>query len=105
MEGSEIYTHAEWRVRPGEEAAFIAAWESLAAIFSQLPHPPQWGTLLRSTVDPSLFYSFGPWRSAADVATMRANPAVQAAFASLQSLCESMHPGTYERVRHVVVEA
>ena len=99
-----IYTHAEWRVSPGAEQAFVAAWDELAAHFTRLPAPPLWGTLLRSTSDPTLFYSFGPWRSSADIAAMRADPAVQTAFATLQSLCESMRPATYEMVRHVVVD-
>ena len=103
MEESATYTHAEWRVRPGREAEFLSAWEALAAIFSHLPHPPLWGTLLRSNTEPTLFYSFGPWRSAADVMEMRADGEVQAAFAALQALCESMRPGMYEVVRHVAV--
>lgn len=105
MEESATYTHAEWRVRPGREAEFISAWEALAAIFRRLPRPPLWGTLLRSSTELTLFYSFGPWRSAADVMEMRADEEVQAAFAALQALCESMRPGMYEVVRHVAVGA
>ncbi len=105
MEQSATYTHAEWRVRPGREAEFITAWEALAAIYGRLPHPPLWGTLIRSSWEPALFYSFGPWRSAADVMEMRANGEVQAAFAVLQGLCETMRPGIYEGVRHVAVDA
>jgi hypothetical protein len=48
-------------VLPEQEAAFVAAWQELAAFFLALPVPPRWGTLLRSLEDPRLFYSFGPW--------------------------------------------
>ena len=97
------YTHARWRVRPGSEAAFIAAWEHLAEQFSTLAAPPRWGSLLRSTDDPLLFYSFGPWDRRADIDAMRSEPTVQQAFAALRSFCEEVTPGTYELVRHVVV--
>ena len=104
MNDPTIYTHAEWRVCPGEEAAFVAAWAQLAALFGRLPAPPRWGTLLRSTTDPTLFYSFGPWRASADVAAMRADAAVQAALATLREHWESARPGMYEVVRHVVID-
>ena len=98
-----VYTHAQWRVRPGAEAAFLAAWEALAAEFTRLLAPPLWGTLVRSMSDPGLFVSFGPWRRLEDTVAMRAAPAVQAAFAALRSTCDEMTPGTYELVRHVHV--
>jgi quinol monooxygenase YgiN len=72
-------------------------------LFSQLPAPPVWGTLLQSEADPQLFYSFGPWQRDADIQAMRANPAVQAAFAALRDTCIEMTPGTYRRVRHVEI--
>lgn len=100
MEGS-IYTHATWRVRPGEEEAFVRAWSELADAFTALPRRPLWGTLIRSTADPTVFCSFGPWRSAEDVAAMRADPAAQRALERVRSHCLEAPPGAYELVRHV----
>lgn len=100
-----VYTHAEWRVRPGREAEFIAAWRRLAAVFAALPARPLWGTLLQSEQEPSLFYSFGPWASAADVAAMRADPRAQETLAALAALCERATPGPYRRVVHVDLRA
>jgi heme-degrading monooxygenase HmoA len=100
MEGA-FYTHAMWRVRPGEEEAFVRAWSELADAFAALPGRPLWGTLIRSAADPALFYSFGPWRSAEDVAAMRADPAAQQALERVRSHCVEATPGPYELVRHV----
>lgn len=35
-----VYTLGVWRVKPGQEAAFIAAWKELGAMFKNLPDPP-----------------------------------------------------------------
>lgn len=99
----QAYTLAMYRVRAGEEAAFLEAWDALAATFSSLPDPPLWGTLLRHRSDRTLFYSFGPWRSAAHVQAMRENAEAGEAFARLRPLCEELTPGDYELIRHVDV--
>ncbi len=104
METPSVYTHARWRVQPGEEEAFIAAWNALADAFSALPAQPLWGSLLRSATDPQLFYSFGPWPSAADVEAMRADPAAQQALEQVRSHCLEAEPGMYTLVRHVQVQ-
>jgi hypothetical protein len=36
------YTLARWYVLPEQEAAFVAAWQELAAFFLTLPAPPRW---------------------------------------------------------------
>lgn len=99
------YTHAEWRVRPGNEAEFVAAWRALGDAFSTLPARPLWGTLLQSATEPALFYSFGPWASPVDIAAMRADPVAQAALARVGSLCERASPGTFREVAHVDLRA
>jgi heme-degrading monooxygenase HmoA len=92
-----------YRVKAGQEDAFVAAWDELAEIFSSLTHPPLWGTLIRHRTDRTLFYSFGPWQSAEDVAAMRASAEAGAAFGRLRELCDELMPGDYEVVRHVEV--
>jgi len=74
-------------------------------LFSSLPEPPLWGTLIRHRSDRTLFYSFGPWRSAEHVAAMRGNPQAGEAFRKISELCEELVPGDYEVVRHVDVAA
>lgn len=94
------YTHGMWRVKPGQEAAFIAAWKALGEIFRALPHPPGPGPglLIQNVADPLLLYSVGPWRSSADLAAMRADPHAQAGIKRLEDLCEDGVRGTYRLV-------
>ena len=100
---TKAYTLATYRVLPGQEEAFITAWNDLAATLSSLPNPPYWGTLIRSTTDRTLFHSFGPWADAHDVAAMRNNSGAGAAFQAVHELCLEMTPGDYEIVTHVKV--
>jgi heme-degrading monooxygenase HmoA len=99
----QAYTLAMYRVKAGEEDAFVSAWNELARTFSALPAPPLWGTLIRHRTDRTLFYSFGPWRSPEHVAAMRGHPAAAEAFGRLHRLCDEMTPGDYEMVTHVDV--
>jgi hypothetical protein len=95
------YTHAEWRVTPGRADEFIEAWRALGEVFASLERPPVWGTLLQSTTDTSVFYSFGPWASAEDMAAMRADETALAALKRVSDLCESANPGPCRRVLHI----
>lgn len=92
------YTHAKWKVKPGNEAEFIEAWKAVGEIFLSLPNPPGTGTLIRSEANPTLFYSFGPWNSPDDIAAMRANPLAQAAIKRAIDLCDEATPGSYRVV-------
>jgi hypothetical protein len=91
-----IYTLGVWRVHAGREAEFIAAWKDLGAVFVSLPAPPSGkGVLIQSTAEPTLFYSFGPWRSLDDVYAMREVPAAQTAIQRLRELCTEATPGAF----------
>ena len=97
---ASIYTLGLWQVKPGSEAAFIAAWKDLASLFLKLPQPPQAGDgrLVQSLTDPTLFYSFGPWPDLAAIQAMRADPAAQAGIARLRELCSEARPGSFQVV-------
>lgn len=101
MSEATYYTHAEWRVRNGHEAEFITAWHEMSDAFASLAARPLWGTLIQSEHDLTLFYSFGPWASAADIAAMRSDAAARAAIQRVMALCEHATPGTYREVAHV----
>src|SRR5437870_13550836 len=94
------YTHALWRVKPGNEDAFIAAWKAIGDAFSALPGVGH-GTLIQSLTDPALFYSFGPWNSLEDIQAMRSDPAAQEAMRKARELCEEAAPGSYRLIAHV----
>ena len=89
------FTLARWLVRPGQEDAFVVAWQELGDFFLSLPQPTRWGLLLRSVDEPRLFYSFGPWPSVEAIAAMRADPRAASALGRLTALCEEASPGTY----------
>jgi hypothetical protein len=94
-----VYTLGVWKVRPGREADFVAAWKRMGRIFTSLPQPPSdRGRLIQSLDDPTLFYSFGPWKHLEDVAAMRANPRAQDAIRELVELCSEATPGTFRVV-------
>jgi hypothetical protein len=95
----QVFTLGEWRVKEGHQADFVAAWKDVGAIFSRLQRPPTGkGLLVQSTSDPTLFYSFGPWRSAEDVAAMRADPSARAGIERLRNFCVVATPGTFRVV-------
>jgi quinol monooxygenase YgiN len=100
----QAYTLAMYRVKVGHENAFVSAWNELADIFSSLPNPPLWGTLIRHQTDRTLFYSFGPWHSAQHVKAMRENTQAQEAFRKINELCTALTPGDFEIVTHIDVQ-
>ena len=104
METAQPFTLAMYRVKPGAEDDFISAWRELARTFTSLPAPPIWARLIRSRSDATLFYSFGPWKDAADVTAMRGHPAAGQALARIRELCLEMIPGEYELVEHVQIQ-
>ena len=92
---NQIFTLGMWRVRPGEEEAFITAWRELGGFFMSLAQPPGPGTLVQSLDEPQLFYSFGPWPSLDAVQSMRADPRTPAMIGKLTALCSEAKPGTF----------
>lgn len=101
----KFYTHAMWKVRPGDEALFVEAWRGLADAFLSLPVAATRGTLIQSLDDPSLFYSFGPWASLDVLQGMRSNPQAKAAIRSVVELCEQATPGSYRVVAEIGLDA
>jgi hypothetical protein len=94
----ETYTVGTWRVRAGNEDAFVREWRALGEFFLALPQAPGPGTLVQSVDDPTSFVSFGPWPSREAVQAMRAHPETPARIGRLMALCEEAQPGTYRVV-------
>lgn len=95
-----VYTFGVWRVKPGREEEFVAAWDALG----------QWtldrgfdthGTLVRDRADPRRFVGFGPWPSAEEAEAWRSEPELRARLERLDELVESYEPGTYDVVMRV----
>jgi hypothetical protein len=69
---------------------------SPASSFRALPHPPTGeGLLLQSMTDSNLYYSFGPWDSAEDIAAMREDTKAKAAIKRVMACCDEATPGGY----------
>ncbi|HLM02905.1 MAG TPA: hypothetical protein VK400_17770 [Pyrinomonadaceae bacterium] len=51
MMSEQAFTLAMYRVKEGEEKAFVSAWSDLAETFSSLPNPPIWE--LSSVIKPT----------------------------------------------------
>jgi quinol monooxygenase YgiN len=100
---TQAYTLATYRVIPGKEDDFVAAWTALTVTFASLDNRPYRGTLIQSTRDRTLFHSFGPWERAEHIAAMRSSPDATAAFEAINALCVEMLTDDYEVVRHVEV--
>jgi hypothetical protein len=98
---SDVYTLGVWKVKRGQEQAFIAAWKALGDYFFSLPKPPGPGTLVQSLEDPTQFYSFGPWRNVEDIQAMRADPRTPEKIGKLVALCEEAKPGAFRVVARV----
>jgi quinol monooxygenase YgiN len=96
-----FYTHALWRVKPGHEEEFIAAWKALADTFLHLPTPSSHGTLIQSLTDPTLFYSFGPWDRLEDIEAMRQDPQARQAIQDVMALCTEATPSSYRVVAEI----
>lgn len=101
MSRAQVYTLGAWIAKPGKEQAFIDAWKELGKVFAALPDPPGTGKLLQSDADPTVFYSFGPWKDLAAIQAMRADEDAAAALERLMALCTKASPGTF----HVVAES
>lgn len=99
--GPTAYTIARWRVAPGQEEAFRAAWVELVETLAHLARPPLCGTLLQHRTDPTLFYSFGPWDDAQDIDDMCHDSAGQDAFLKVAALCIDAEPGVFRLVERI----
>lgn len=86
------FTLAEWIVRPGNETAFIEAWDRFAGWTAGHQPGAMVGALLQDTADPRRFVSYSPWGSPEEIAAWRGSPEFRAAFERFRELCESITP-------------
>lgn len=86
-----VYTLGVWRVRPGHEDAFVAAWRGLADR-TKADFPAASAVLLRDRQVPGMFISSGPWESEKQVSQWRASPAFIESLTELREHLESFEP-------------
>lgn len=94
-----FYSLGILRPRPGKEHELLAAWQTLCDGFDQLDGPPAGPvTLIQSTADPALHYSFAPWRTHDDVQAMRGDARTLEFFRRASELCTEVTPGIFRVV-------
>jgi heme-degrading monooxygenase HmoA len=93
-----VWTHGVWRVKPGREEEFVAAWREMAregmAELDTLEPP----TLLRDREHPGEFISFGPWHDVEEVERFRSSAAFRHGQERMRELLESFTPRTLDEV-------
>jgi heme-degrading monooxygenase HmoA len=94
---SQIYTTGSWQPNPGNEQAFVEAWETFAAWASTMPGA---GTLrlTRDLRDPSRFVSFGSWESLDEVHAWKSSPEFRERMAQVLQHVGEFHPAELELV-------
>ncbi|MGA9715844.1 MAG: antibiotic biosynthesis monooxygenase family protein [Aeromicrobium sp.] len=90
-----VYTLGIWRVKPGHEEDFVAAWKQLAD-GTRADLPQATATLLRDREDPSLFVSSGPWESVEQVNEWRSSPVFTGSLAVIREHIEDFEPHTMD---------
>ncbi|WP_158647107.1 antibiotic biosynthesis monooxygenase family protein [Actinoplanes sp. ATCC 53533] len=90
-----------WRVRPGDEAAFLDTTRELAEVLLRLPGRPGELTLVQSTDDPTVFHSIGWFHSQDDLEAMRQNADARRLLDRLVTLSSECRP-TAHRVTYTM---
>ena len=97
---TETYTSGTWKVKPGEEDAFVDAWREFVSWASEMPGS---GTfrLVRDADDPSHFMSFAPWESHDAQHAWKELPEFPERIGRVRAHCEEFHPSVFELVTTV----
>ncbi len=89
-----VYTLATWVVKPGNESAFIKAWDDFAHWTSMNQKGAQDAVLVQDSENSRKFISFGPWQDMDTVTQWRSTPEFKKAFAKFRELCIEIQPLT-----------
>jgi heme-degrading monooxygenase HmoA len=94
------YTSGTWRVRPGDEDEFVAAWEAFVTWAAQMPGS---GTfhLVRDIDDPSHFMSFGDWDSFSAQDAWKLEAEFRERIGRVRAHCDEFTPSVFELVASV----
>ena len=97
---AETYTNGTWKVKPGEEDAFVAEWTAFVTWASGRPGS---GTfrLVRDTDDPSHYMSFASWESYEAQASWKATPEFKEGIGRVRSHCDDFRPLVFELVTQI----
>jgi heme-degrading monooxygenase HmoA len=92
-----VYTVGLWRVKTGEEDAFVSAWRELATRTAS-DFPGASAVLLQDRDTPGLFVSSGPWESLEQIESWRSSTTFTAGVEAIGSHLVSFEPHTMNPV-------
>jgi quinol monooxygenase YgiN len=95
-----VYTSGRWKVAPGKEDDFVSAWAELATR-TRGDFPESTAVLLRDREDPTLFLSFGPWPSIAEIEQWRTSETFQSGIGKIRPLLAEFTAHTLDPVASV----
>jgi heme-degrading monooxygenase HmoA len=97
---TELWTHTTWRVKEGQEDAFIAAWRELVADVRSQVEASIAPTLLRDHDRPSVFVSFAPWSTQNNAVNFRSSDIFRRHLTGMRPLLEGFDAQTLDEVVH-----
>jgi len=97
---TETYTHGTWRVKTGEEDAFIGAWTEFVTWAGELPGS---GTfrLVRDVDQPARYMSFASWESFEAQQAWKDLPEFRERIGRVRAHCDDFQPAVFELVVRV----
>lgn len=92
-----IYTVGLWRVKTGQEDAFVSAWRDMASTTAS-DFPGASAVLLRDRQTPELYVSSGPWESLEHIESWRASTTFTDGVAAIRPHLDGFEPHTMDVV-------
>ncbi len=93
-----LYTLAVWTVKPGNDAAFVKAWDDFALWTSAHQEGAGTAVLVQDVENPLRFISFGSWPDKDVIVDWRGSAGFKKAFASFRELCSDIQPHIMQSV-------
>jgi heme-degrading monooxygenase HmoA len=90
-----VYTLGIWKVTSGSEDEFVRAWQNLANKTKE-GFPNEVATLLRDRDDPSIFISFGPWKSLEQIDQWRSSETFKDGVGKIRPLLDDFTAHTMD---------
>lgn len=100
----ETYTSGMWRVKPGEEEAFVEAWRAFAGWASGMDGVTSL-RLTRDVKDPANFFSFAPWESIEAIRAWKGSDELKQRIGRVKTNCDEFAAWEFELVTVVGEEA
>ena len=95
-----IYTTGSWKPFPGQEAAFLEAWEDFMSWATGLPGARE-AVLGRDQRDPDRFVSFAAWEDMDAVSGWKQHPEFKLRMARVQEHVDKFAPTELDVVQRI----